>query len=79
MILKEASYENIKKSNHIDWQETLTQFVEMNVKVVELIDYPHVTANVCVTSASHAIDLYGFSNVTVKQKKSQVYLIRTDK
>lgn len=79
MILKEASYENVKKSNHIDWRETLTRFVEMNVKVVELVDYPHTSPNVCVTTARHAIDLYGFSNVTVKQRKGQVYLIRTDK
>lgn len=79
MILKEASYENVKKSNHIDWQETLTQFVEMNVKIVELVDYPHSTANVCVTSAKHAIDNFGFSNVTVMKRKKQVYLVRTDK
>lgn len=79
MVLKEASYENVKKSNHIDWQETLTRFVEMNVKVVELVDYPHSTANVCVSSAKHAIDLYGFSNVAIMKRKKQVYLVRTDK
>jgi len=79
MILKEASYENVKKSNHIDWRETLTQFVEMNVKAVELINYPHSRPSVCVTSARHAIDVFGFSNVTVKQRKKQVYLVRTDK
>lgn len=79
MILREASYENVKKSNHIDWQETITQFVEMNVGAVELVDYPHSSPNVCVTTVRHAINLYGFSNVTVKQRKGQVYLVRTDK
>ena len=79
MILKEASFENVKKSARIDWRETLTRFMEMNVKAVELVDYPHSSTGVCVSTAKHAIDLYGFSNVAVIRKKNQVYLVRTDK